>query len=45
MTIITKAKHHQLEEQQSNLSTDDEKYSEDQSLDYVSDNDIFTDIY
>ncbi|CAG8537971.1 10319_t:CDS:1, partial [Racocetra fulgida] len=28
-----------------NLSTDDKKYNEDQSLDYVSDNDIFTGIY
>ncbi|CAG8836456.1 6926_t:CDS:1, partial [Racocetra persica] len=45
MAITTRAKHHQLEEQQSNLSTDNEKYSEDQSLDYVSDNNMFTDIY
>ncbi|CAG8749990.1 25283_t:CDS:2, partial [Racocetra persica] len=45
MATTTRAKHRQLEEQQSNLSTDDEKYSEDQSLDYVSDNDIFTDVY
>ncbi|CAG8816241.1 6420_t:CDS:1 [Racocetra persica] len=45
MATTTRAKHRQLEEQQNNLSTDDKKYSEDQSLGYVSDNNIFTDIY
>ncbi|CAG8545970.1 14368_t:CDS:2 [Cetraspora pellucida] len=45
MATTTRAKHRQLEEQQSTLLTEDERHSEDQSLDYVSDNDVFTDAY
>ncbi|CAG8541600.1 4731_t:CDS:1, partial [Scutellospora calospora] len=45
MAITTRAKHRQLEKQQSTLSEDD-RFSENQFLDYISDdNDIFVDNY
>ncbi|CAG8635277.1 7876_t:CDS:1, partial [Cetraspora pellucida] len=45
MATTTRAKHHQLEKQQSTLS-EDYRFSENQSLDYISDdNNIFIDDY
>ena len=46
MATTTRAKRRQLENQQSILITEDERFNEDQSLDYISDDDdIFGGLY